>query len=152
MDNMAPLQSDLTVDTNYLEVIKGLDNVLRTDKTISAGFVVGEGDWAVLDDNDELVAPAAGPVANTYPVWAGNESGRSDVHATGMATILMGGRFIYRTTKYNTAGSYSVGTPITVKVDATIYCPTPATGTEAVLGRVTKVPANGVIEIEVISQ
>ncbi len=150
-DNLVPLQEDLLLDTHKLDIFKGLEGIIRFDKTIADGEVFAEGDWAVLNDSDELEAPSATPVANTYPVWAGNAEGRTDVHATGMATVLMGGRFFYRTTKFDTNPSYSVGDALTVKdLGGGEMVPTAAAGGEAVLARVHRVPANGIIEIEVL--
>lgn len=151
IENMVPLQEDLLLSTHKLDIFKGLENVIRMDKKISAGEVFAEGNWAVLNDSDELEAPTATPVANTYPVWAGNANGRTDVHATGMATCLMGGRFFYRTDMFDSAPSYSVGDGLTVKdLGAGEMVPTKASGTEPVLARVHRVPAAGVMEIEVL--
>lgn len=151
IDNLVPLQEDLLLSEHKLDIFKGLEGIVRQDKKFAEGELFAEGNWAVLNDSDELEAPTATPVANTYPVWAGNAEGRTDVHATGMLTIVMGGRFWYRTTMYDTAPTYSVGDALTVKdLGAGEMVPTKATGTEAVLARVYKVPANGIMEIEVL--
>ena len=150
-ENLVPLTQDLLEPDYKLDIIRGLEDLMRVDKKIADGELFEEGDWAVLNDNDELVAPTATPVANTYPVWAGNAEGRSDVHATGKATILMGGRFIYKTAKFDSNPSYSVGSPITVKdLGAGEMTPTLQSGSEPVLGRVVAVPSNGVMEIQVL--
>ena len=151
IDNLVPLQEDLLLDVHCLDIIKGLEGVIRMDKAIADGESFAEGDWAVLNDSDELVAPSATPVINTYPVWAGNADGRTDVHATGKATILMGGRFLYRTTKFDPAPSYSVGDALTVKdLGGGEMVPTAAAGSEPILAIVHKVPANGIMEIQVL--
>lgn len=150
-ENLVPLSQDLTADDHLLDIFKGLEGVIRDDKTIADGQSFAEGDWAVLNNSDELEAPGATPVANTYPVWAGNAEGRSDVHATGKATILLGGRFFYRTTKFDTAQTYNTGDYLTVKdLGGGERVPTLQAGSEPKLAKVHKVPANGVMEIEVL--
>jgi hypothetical protein len=150
-ENLAPLSKDLFEPDYKLEIIRGLEHLIRVDKTIADGEVFAEGDWAVLNDNDELEAPSATPVANTYPVWAGNAEGRSDVHATKKATILMGQSFIYKTAKFDANPVYTVGAPITVKdLGAGEMVPTLQSGSEPILGRVVAIPANGVMEIQVL--
>lgn len=150
-ENLVPLQEDLLLEVHKLDIFKGLEGIIRMDKKIADGELFAEGDWAVLNDSDELEAPSATPVPNCYPVWAGNSSGRTDVHATGKATILMGGRFLYRTDKFDSAPSYSVGDALTVKdLGGGEMVPTAASGVEPVLARVHKVPAAGIIEIEVL--
>jgi len=151
IDNLVPLQEDLLNDVHYLDIFKNLEGVIRMDKAIAEGESFSEGDWAVLNDSDELEAPSATPVRNTYPVWAGNAEGRTDVHATGKATILVGGRFFYRTTKFNDALSYSVGDALTIKdLGGGEMVPTKQAGVEPILAIVHKVPANGIMEIEVL--
>ena len=150
-ENLVPLQEDLTLELSLLEIVRGLEGLIRQDLTIAEGESFGEGDWAVIDNNGELVSPAATPVAMTVPVWCGNADGRSDVHATGKATILRGGRFIYRTTKFDAAPSYNVGDALTVKdLGAGEKVPTIASGTDPVLARVSAIPANGILEVEVL--
>ena len=150
-ENLVPLTQDLLLEDHKLDIIRGLEHLIRVDKKIGAGESFAEGDWAVLNNNDELVAPAATPVANTFPVWAGNAEGRSDVHATGKATILMGQSFIYRTSKFDSNPTYNVGSPLTVKdLGAGELTPTLQSGTEPILARVVAVPADGVMEIQVL--
>ncbi len=150
-ENLVPLQEDLLIDTPKMDIFRGLESLIRVDEKIAAGALFEEGDWAVLNDSNELVAPTTTPVANTFPVWAGNAEGRSDVHATGKATVLKGGRFFYRTTKFDPAPAYNVGSPLTVKsLGADERVPTLATGTEPVLARVAAIPVNGVMAIQVL--
>ena len=151
MDNLVPLSEDLLNPTYKLEIIRGLEGLMRVDKKLADGVIFEEGDWAVLNDSDELVAPTATPVANTFPVWAGNAEGRSDVHATGKATILIAGRFVYRTTKFDAGPVYSVGSPLTIKdLGGGERVPTLQSGTEPIVARVLAVPAVGVMEIQVL--
>lgn len=153
MENLVPLQEDLTQETPLLSVVRGLEDLIREDIDIADGESFAEGDWAVINSDYELEAPTATPVHNCVPVWAGNAEGRSDVHGTGKATCLRKSRgFIYRTTKFNSLVTYSVGDAITVKdLGAGERVPTKAGGTEAVLGRVSKVVSETVLEIEVFA-
>ena len=105
-----------------------------------------------IDVIQESVIPTATSVQATFPVWAGNSEGRSDVAATGKATVLMGGRFVYQTTKYDAGGSYNVGDPLTVKdLGGGERVPTNCASTEYVHAIVRKVPAGGIMEIEVVA-
>jgi len=150
-ENLVPLQSDLTKDTYLLEVVRGLENIFRVDHAIAAGESFGEGDWAVINNLGELESPTATPVANTVPVFAGNAEGRSDVHATGKATVIKGGRFFYKTEKFDAAPSYNVGDDLTVKdLGGGERVPTLAAGSDPVLARVSAIPAAGIMEIEVL--
>lgn len=157
MKNMAPVGADLTQPNTSMEIIRGMDNLQRVDYEIADDgggtlLLFGAGNWAVLSDTQTLVLATATAVANSFPVWAGNESGRSDVHATGKATILMGGRFTYKTDRYDTVPTYAAGSPITLKVaNGEDRVPTLATGADPVLGRVVEPPdATGIITLEVI--
>lgn len=148
-ENMVPLTEDLTKSTYLLDIIRGLEGIIPIDKKIADGVVLAEGDWAVLADDDTLGEPGAAAVANTYPIWAGNADERSDVHATGKATMLQGGRFIYRTTMFGASlSSASVGSPITVKGGKLPVLG--VEGTDVILARVFKMAANGIMEIEVL--
>lgn len=150
-ENLVPLQSDLTQDEYKLEIVRGLEGLIREDKKIAEGESFSEGDWAVLNNNNELESPSASPVANTFPVWAGNGDGRSDVFATGKATILRGGRFLYKTSKFDPAPSYNVGDGLTVKdLGGGEKVPTLASGSDPVVARVSAIPANGIMEIQVL--
>ena len=135
-ENMVPLKEDLLLDTHALDIVRGLEGVQRADEKIAEGETFGEGDWAVLNDDAELETPGAAGVLNCFPVWAGNEEGRTDVAATGMATVLKGGRFMYRTSKYDKGQSYVAGDKLTVKNGKV---PTKAGGSDAVLAVVDKV-------------
>lgn len=146
-ENLVPLTEDLTKEDNKLNIIRGLEQLQRVDKTIADGESFREGEYAVLTDSDELVSPGASSVSNCFPVWAGNAEGRSDVHATGKATILMGQGFIYRTSVFNDAETYSVGDGITCKDNSKI--PTLASGNDKILGRVVGVSEEGLLEIKV---
>jgi hypothetical protein len=150
MENVVPLTQDLLVDTPKLEIIRGLELIQRVDEKFAEGEVFAEGDWAVLNDDGELEAPGATPKKNCYPVWCGNAEGRTDVLATGKLTIIKGGRFIYRTSKYDKTVTYSAGDALTVKdLGAGERVPTKAAGAEVVLAYVDKIVGD-FLEIEVV--
>lgn len=152
-ENLAPLQSDLLEEKNAVEVIRGLENIVREDIAIADGESFEEGDWAVVNSDYELEAPGATPKHNSVLVWAGNTIGRSDVAATGKATVLRRTRpFIYRTTKFNTGLSYVAGDALTAKdLGGGEKTLTKAGGTEAVLARVSKVVSDSELEVEVVT-
>jgi hypothetical protein len=152
-ENMVPLSEDLTESKSLLDIIRGLEQIHRIDKKISNGVVLAEGEWAVLQDDDTLVRPGAAALPNTYPIWAGNADGRSDVHATGKATMIQGGRFIYRTSQFDSSlVGKPVGTYFTVKnLGSDVAVPSLGDKTtEEVFGKIFKVAANGLIELEVL--
>jgi len=161
MENMTPLSADLTKPDYSFDIVRGLESLVRVDKSIGIDpattktALFSEGQWGKLTDTGAVVPATATASANTFPIFAGNASGRSDVHATGMVTLLMGGRFIYKTTQYDTsvaAASYVSGAPLTVKaVVGFDRVPTLAAGADVVLARVVTPPtAAGVMEIEVV--
>lgn len=146
---VVPVAEDLTTEVNTLSIIRGLENMHRVDKKLGSGVSLLEGEWAVLNDDDTLSRPSATPKANTYLVFAGTN--RFDSHATGQATILMASDLVVRTSRYDAAQSYSVGDALTVKdLGGGEAVVTKQAGVEPVLARVTKVPAAGVMEYEVI--
>ena len=147
---LVPVQVDLTKEDNLLDIIRGLENVQREDAVLADTATFAEGDWAVLNDSNELEAPSATPVFNTYPVWAGNNEGRSDVAATGKATIILND-FIYRTTKFDDTQTYNVGDGLTIKdLGGGERVPTLVSGSQPVIARVKSIPANGIMDIQVI--
>lgn len=153
MENLVPLQSDPLDETPLVEIIRGLDGIMREDISIVAGEVFAEGDWAVINDDYELEAPGATPAHNVALVWAGNAEGRSDVHATGKATVLRRAKgFIYRTSKFNTNLTYNSGDALTVKdLGAGERTLTKASGSEAVIARVSRIVSGTSLEVEVVS-
>ena len=142
-----PVTEDLRLPDQTFDIVKGVEIASNRshDKLIGSALKtagVESGTWVVLNDTDELEAATTSAVPNTYPVWVGNDSFDSQI--TGKATIIMGGGFVVETTKFESGPTYVVGLPLTVKtVNGNV---TEATGTDAILARVTKVPANGVIE------
>ena len=142
-----PVTEDLRLPDQQFDIVKGVEIASEKshDKVIGSALKtagVTAGQWVVLNDSNELEANGGAAVPNCYPVWVGNDS--FDSQATGKATIIMGGGIMVQSKWYNAAPSYVVGMPLTVKTaDGKL---TEATGTEAILARVTAVPANGVIE------
>lgn len=148
---IAPISVDLRAPDNRMDVIKGIEHVNYKDEALASGLACELGDWLVLDNTGVLMAPTATPVANTYPVFSGND--QYDAQATGQATILISGGFIYRTSKF-APGIYTAGMNLTVKdLGAGEKVPSQAAGGDPVLCRVYKAPdAKGVMEIEVLNR
>ena len=146
---IAPITEDLRLSDNRMDIIKGMEHINVTDVVAvsavkTAGYAAG--DWLVKGANG-LEAPTSTAVANTYPVWVGND--QTDATATGKGTIIVSGGFVYRTTKY-VAGSYTIGENLTVKAAGK---PEAAGGGDPVLCRVFTAPdAQGVMEIEVLNR
>jgi hypothetical protein len=150
---VAPISVDLRQEDNRLNIVKGIEFLKIKDEPMTAGVVSGgctAGDWLVYGAGG-LAYPTATAVANTYPVWVGND--QYDAQATGNATILVGGGFIYRTIKYVT-GSYVAGQNLTVKdLGGGEHVPSAAGGSDPVLARVFTAPdANGIMEILVLDR
>ncbi|NBO09867.1 MAG: hypothetical protein EBV30_11140 [Actinobacteria bacterium] len=146
---IAPIAEDLRKEDRRFDIIKGIEHIKAKDEQMIAALAAAgceAGDWVVKGANG-LEAPGASASASTYPVWVGND--QLDSKATGKATILVGGGFIYRTTKF-AAGSYTAGQNLTVKGGSV---PCAADTGDAVLCRVYTAPdAQGVMEILVLNR
>lgn len=143
---IVPITEDLRKEDLRFDIIKGIENINVKDEPLVAGLDCEIGDWLVKGANG-LEAPTSTPAANTYPVWSGND--QYDAKATGNATIIINGGFIYRTKKF-VAGSYVEGQNLTVKADA---IPEGAGAGDPVLARVYSAPnAAGVMEILVLNR
>jgi hypothetical protein len=146
---IAPITEDLRKEDRRMDIIKGMEHLNLVDVAAvsavkTAGFEAG--DWLVKGANG-LEAPTATAVANTYPVWVGND--QLDATATGKGTIIVSGGFIYRTNKY-VAGVYTAGQNLTIMAAG---IPEAAGGGDPVLARVFTAPdAQGVMEIEVLNR
>jgi hypothetical protein len=148
MGNVVPVATDLTLPESRLNILRGFEKMHRVDHKIGAGVSLELGDWAVLNNNGELVAPGATSVANTYPVIAGND--RFDSKITGQATVVMNSPIIAKTAKM-VAGSYNVGSELTVKnLGAGEKILSIAAVGDYVLARVVEV-GNGYIVFETVS-
>lgn len=150
---VAPIAVDLRQTDNRLNIVKGIEFVKPKDEVMQAAVVTGgtdAGDWLVKGAGG-LSYPTTTAVANTFPVWVGND--QYDSQATGNATLLLGGGFIYRTTKY-VAGSYVEGQNLTVKnLGGGERVPSSAGGSDPILARVYTAPdAQGVMEILVLDR
>lgn len=150
---IAPITSDLRAPDNRMDIIKGNEFLKLQDVVLDPALVgqgtVELGDWLVKGSGGTMVDVGASAVANTYPVYVGND--QFDAQATGQVTLLLGGGFIYRTTKY-TAGSYTVGQNLTVKGVGN-RLPQAAGGSDPVLCRVFTAPdSKGVMEIQVLDR
>ena len=151
LENIAPISVDLRTPDNRMDIIKGIEKLNTQDEKLAAGLQCEQGDWLVLDGSGHLVAPSATAVANTYPLWEGND--QYDSVATGNGTILVSGGFLYRTTKF-APGSYTVGMNLTVKdLGGGERVPSQAGSGDPVLARVYKIAdAKGVMTIEVLNR
>jgi hypothetical protein len=145
---IAPITVDLRTQDNRMDIIKGLEHISYKDEVLAAGVTCEMGDWLVKNSSNAMEVPGASAVANTYPVVTGNDS--LDALATGNVTLIVGGGFLYRTTKY-VAGSYTNGQNLTVK--GSVQVPVAASGSDPVLARVYAAPdAKGIMTIEVLNR
>lgn len=148
-ERIVPITEDLRKEDHRFDIIKGIEQVKSKDEVMVSALAtagVEAGDWAVKGANG-LEAPGASAVANTYPVWVGND--QYDAVATGKATIIIGGGFVYRTTKFAT-GTYTAGQNLTVKGGKV---PCAAEEGDPILCRVYSAPdAAGVMEILVLNR
>lgn len=143
-NRIVPVQEDLVLPYNQLEIIRGWEKMHRMDKPLASAVTVAEGEWLVLEDNGMLNTPGSVGVPNTYLVIAGTD--RFDVAATGQATIVIASKIVVRTTKYG-AATYHVGDVLTVK-NGKVVCPA-IVGTDAVVARVVGL-GNDFLEYEVL--
>jgi len=148
---IAPITEDLRKEDLRMDIIKGIEHVSYKDEKLTAALLCQAGDWLVLNNSGVLVAPTATAVPNTYPVFVGND--QYDDQATGQATLLISGGFIYRSTKF-APGSYTAGMNLTVKdLGAGEKVPSQAGVNDPIMARVYKAPdAKGVMEIEVLNR
>lgn len=134
-----PVQEDLTTEELKLSVLRGFENAHRVDKPFKEGENFVMGDWAVLNSDGELEEPGASAVPNTYLVFSGND--RFDAKATGQCTIFMASDLVVKSNKFD-AGSYTVGTQLTVKASKLIGV---AGGGDPVFGQVIEANADYLI-------
>ncbi len=147
-NRIVPVQEDLVLPYNQLEIIRGWEKMHRMDKPLASGVVAKEGEWLVLGDNGKLVRPSATGVQNTFLVIAGTD--RFDVAATQQATLVVSSKIVARTAMYNSAATYAVGDALTVKdLGAGEAVVTPAAGSDAVLAYVFGL-GNGFIEFATV--
>jgi hypothetical protein len=146
---IVPVQEDLTKEELRLSVLRGLENCFRVDKKLSVGESIELGEWGVLQNDGTMARPGATPVASTYLVFCGSE--RFDSMATGQVTLIMNSNCIVKSNRFNQAGSYSVGSELTVKdLGAGEAQVTPAANGEFVFGKVVEV-GSGYLVYEVFA-
>lgn len=110
---VAPIAQDLTKEDLNLQIIRGYTSGMdRVDEKFAPGTQLFTGEWGVLTA-DGLVRPDVTPSNMTYLVIAGSE--RSDVRATGKATVAKGKVLTVKTARYNKSASYAPGVELTVK-------------------------------------
>jgi hypothetical protein len=151
---IVPITEDLRTEDSRMDIIKGIEKLNPKDEVMTSAVAAAgcsAGDWLVKGANGlELAGGTA--VANTYPVWVGND--QLDAVASGKATILVGGHYIYRTTKY-VAGSYTAGMNLTVKDTGGTSAKLlqAAGGTDPILARVYTAPdSKSVMEVRVLDR
>lgn len=147
---IAPISVDLRTEDQRMDIIKGMEHLNVKDEVLASGLSVEAGDWLVKGASS-MGLPTSSAAANTFPVWVGND--QYDAQATGKVTLIIGGGFIYRTTKF-VAGSYTAGMNLTVKdLGGGEKVPSAAGSTDPVLARVYTAPdSKGVMEIQVLNR
>lgn len=144
---VVPVSEDLALDEARLQIIRGTERMFRMDKPFSSGVSLVSGEWGVLGDDNMVARPGAVPSQSTYLVFAGTD--RFDAAATRQVTLIMNSNIVIKTNKFNKAGTYEVGTLLTVKdLGAGEASVTPAANGEYVVGKVSKVE-DGMLTIEV---
>ena len=127
---VAPVTVDLRAADLKFDIVKGIEHINYIDGKLDAGDVE-EGDW-VQKTSTGFAVPPSGSV-KCFPVVTGNN--RFDALATGDVTVVIGGNWIYETTKFTgSLGSYTVGQALTVKGGTTV--PQAAGSGDIVCGRV----------------
>ena len=109
---LVPLQEDLTKEELRLNILRGHETMFRVDKKLALGESLELGEWGCLQADGTVARPGAASAANTYLVFCGTE--RSDVHATGAATLIMNSSVIAKSNRY-AMDSYQIGDELTVK-------------------------------------
>ena len=145
---LAPISEDLRKEINKFDIVKGIEHVNYIDGKLAAGKDVEEGDWVVGTSTGFDVPPTS--QKKCFPVVTGNN--RYDALATGNVTVIVGGGFIYQTTKF-VAGSYTVGQALTVKdLGAGEKVPSAAGSGDVICGRVYSYDsAKGIMQILVLN-
>lgn len=135
---VVPVTEDLTTSELSLSFLRGTEKMFRCDRKLAGGANLLSGEWAVLGTDNTLSRPGTVPVAATYLVMAGTD--RFDVQATRQATIIMNSNIVVKSDRFNKAGTYAVGTELTVKnLGAGEAVVTPASVGEYVFGKVSEV-------------
>lgn len=146
---LVPVKEDLTTEDLRLAITRGLASMFRKDHKLGEGEELFLGEWGVVGDDGLVSRPGATPVRNTFLVFCGVE--RTDVHATGAVTLIKSSNVIAKSTRYNVAGTYSVGMELTVKnLGAGEAGLTPAAAGEPVLATVEAI-GQGYLEFSVMA-
>lgn len=143
-----PVGEDLTQENLSLSVLRGLERMHRVDKKSEPALSLVSGEWGVLGNDNTVGRPGSVPVAATYLCFLGTD--RFDAKASGQVTLIMNSPVIVKSNKFNSAGSYVVGTYLTVKDlgggEASV---TPASAGEYAVAKVNEV-GQGYLVYEVI--
>lgn len=146
---IVPVSEDLTTEELRLSVLRGLERMNRVDQKSSSGLSLDQGEWGVLQSDGTVARPSAVPALETYLCFLGTT--RFDARATGQVTLIMNSPVIVKSKYYDLAGSYVVGTLLTVKdLGAGEAGVTPGASGEYVFGKVLEV-GQGVLKYEVFS-
>lgn len=144
-----PVGEDLTLEDLSLSIIRGIEKMFRVDKKSSNGLELTQGEWGVLQNDDTVARPTTTPDRSTYLCFRGTN--QFDAKATGQVTLVMNSSIIVKSNLYNSAGSYSVGTELTVKdLGAGEAGVTPAASGQPVLAKV-QVVGQGYLIYEVMA-
>lgn len=147
--SIVPVQQDLTTQYAPLEILRGFEQMKRVDYPMTPGVALNKGEWGCLNDSGVVTRPTGTAVQATYLCFAGTE--QFDSAATGAVTLLPNSLVRIQTSMYNTAGTYHVGTPLTVKdTGGGVAVVTPAAGGDPVLARCVVVPTSGSIVYDTV--
>lgn len=139
-----PVGADLTTEETRLEVLRGLETMKRVDVQLGSGVDLGLGEWAVVDSSGLAQRPTSTPVANTFLVFSGTD--RFDVKATGQVTLIMNSLVIAKSSRYDTAQTYTPGAALTAKLlTGGVAGLTLQSGSQPIHARVVAAPAGGML-------
>jgi len=147
--SIVPVTTDLTTEFAPLEITRGFEYMFRVDYKIQANTALVAGEWGVVNDDGSVSRPTSTAVVNTFLCIAGTD--RFDAAATGQVTLAPNSSLRVRSSRYNPAGTYHVGTALTVKdTGGGVAVVTPQTGTDPVLARVAAVVSGGQLTFDVL--
>lgn len=144
-----PVGEDLTQEVLSLSILRGLEKMFRVDKKSSNGLELDQREWGVLQSDNTVARPGASSDISTYLCFRGTN--QFDAKASGQVTLVMNSSIIVKSNHYNNAGSYNVGTELTVKSLGSGFAGvTPAANGEHVLAKVQEV-GQGYLVYEVMA-
>ena len=124
---MALIPPDVRATRDF-RIIKGLDNILRTDHAVDTSVSTAErGQWLVLNGSNALVNTStetlASPAQNVVCCWTkyvkdDPSAGQSDAVATGNITSVSGS-YMAETKFFESTGTFTPGFLLVVQADTT---------------------------------